>query len=57
MVSVRYSPPNLVSINKERIVGRPDPSLISTAYVERQNLTTLQAGSKIVQFKLGQYQK
>ena len=35
----RYSPPRVVSTDKTRIVGQPDEALISTAYVERQNLT------------------
>ena len=35
----RYSPPKVVSTTKSTIVGYPDPSKISTSYVERQNLT------------------
>jgi IS1 family transposase len=35
----RYSPAKLVSVNREVVSGRPDESLISTSYVERQNLT------------------
>ncbi len=35
----RYSPAKLVRINREVVSGRPDESLISTSYVERQNLT------------------
>ena len=35
----RYSPPKLVNAIKERIIGLPDPELISTSYIERQNLT------------------
>jgi IS1 family transposase len=35
----RYSPPVLVSTATEQIIGLPDPDLISTSYVERQNLT------------------
>lgn len=35
----RYSPPVLVSTAKEEIIGLPDLDLISTSYVERQNLT------------------
>jgi IS1 family transposase len=37
--AVRYSPPKCTGAIKERIEGNPDPSLISTSYVERQNLT------------------
>ena len=36
---VRYSPANFVASKKERISGNPDRELVSTSYVERQNLT------------------
>lgn len=35
----RYSPATCSSIKKERICGDPDEDLVSTSYVERQNLT------------------
>jgi len=35
----RYSPPVLLNALKERIIGLPDMDLVSTSYVERQNLT------------------
>jgi IS1 family transposase len=35
----RYSPARCAGIDKRTITGRPDPSLISTSYVERQNLS------------------
>jgi hypothetical protein len=35
----RYSPPRVVSVEKEVIIGEPDPKLISTSLVERQNLS------------------
>ena len=35
----RYSPPKIARTEAEAIVGNPDPSKISTSYVERQNLT------------------
>ena len=35
----RYSPAKLVSVNRHVISGQPAPALISTSYVERQNLT------------------
>lgn len=35
----RYSPPQLVSVDKMVIVGNPDRKAISTSYIERQNLT------------------
>lgn len=34
----RYSPPKVVSVGKEYIMGNPDPAKICTSYVERQNL-------------------
>ena len=37
--SGRYSPPKVVSVEKEYIIGNPDPEKICTSYVERQNLT------------------
>jgi hypothetical protein len=35
----RYSPPKVVSAEKVRVWGNPDPDFISTSFVERQNLT------------------
>jgi hypothetical protein len=35
--ATRYSPPKMVSINKEVIKGSPNMDHISTSYVERQN--------------------
>ena len=35
----RYSPANIIRITQKPILGNPDPSKISTSYVERQNLT------------------
>ena len=35
----RYSPPVCTGIRKTAIQGNPDPALVSTSYVERQNLT------------------
>jgi hypothetical protein len=34
----RYSPAECVGARKERVIGNPDKALISTSYVERQNL-------------------
>jgi len=36
----RYSPPPVTAVRKSAISGNPDPELISTSHVERQNLTT-----------------
>ncbi len=35
----RYSPPKVVSVQKEYVSGNPDLKLTSTSFVERQNLT------------------
>lgn len=35
----RYSPAECIGCEKEVISGTPDPNLISTSYIERQNLT------------------
>ena len=35
----RYSPAKLVKVERSIVSGQPDPALISTSYVERQNLT------------------
>lgn len=38
----RYSPPVVVDVLKERVIGRPDMEKVSTSYVERLNLNTRQ---------------
>jgi IS1 family transposase len=35
----RYSPPKVIATEKTPIFGEPDADLVSTSYVERQNLT------------------
>jgi IS1 family transposase len=35
----KYSPPEVVAVQKTTVFGNPDPLKISTSYVERQNLT------------------
>jgi IS1 family transposase len=35
----RYSPPKVVDVEKDDLIGFPDLALASTSYVERQNLT------------------
>ncbi len=35
----KYSPAECTGIKKVRIVGNPDKKLVSTSYIERQNLT------------------
>ncbi len=37
--SGRYSPPVVKATKKRIVTGNPDPSLVSTSYVERQNLS------------------
>lgn len=36
----RYSPPVVIGVTKERVIGNPDMDLCSTSYVERFNLNT-----------------
>jgi hypothetical protein len=36
---VRYSPPQCIGTRKRRISGQPDINLVSTSFIERQNLT------------------
>lgn len=36
---IRYSPPELLGIEKTWVMGKPDEKLVSTSYAERQNLT------------------
>ncbi|MCZ6522813.1 MAG: IS1 family transposase, partial [Alphaproteobacteria bacterium] len=35
----RYSPPVCVGARKERVMGRPDRSMVTTSHVERSNLS------------------
>jgi hypothetical protein len=35
----RYSPPKCIGTRRRKIAGNPDRKLISTSYVERQNMT------------------
>jgi IS1 family transposase len=35
----RYSPPEVTSAEKVRIIGEPDPDFICTSHIERQNLS------------------
>ena len=42
----RYSPPKVVSTEKSKVVGNPVEALISTSYVERQNLTLRMANRR-----------
>lgn len=37
--SRRYSPPEVVSVDRKPILGEPDMSLVSTSYIEKQNHT------------------
>lgn len=36
---VRYSPPEVIGTRRRRVIGKPVRGLISTSFVERQNLT------------------
>lgn len=43
----RYSPPRVVSIEKDDKIGFPDMDLVSTSLVERQNLTIRMQGRRL----------
>jgi IS1 family transposase len=38
-IDTRYSPPVCIGVRRRRITGKPDRALISTSFVERQNMT------------------
>lgn len=38
-VETRYSPPVCIGTRRRKIIGNPDRNLVSTSFVERQNLT------------------
>lgn len=40
--SRRYSPPVCTGATKRRVIGKPDMDLVSTSYIERENLNTRQ---------------
>ena len=42
----RYSPPVCIGARRRKIIGNPDRNLISTSYVERQNLTLRMANRR-----------
>jgi hypothetical protein len=44
--SRRYSPPVCTGAQKLRCIGRPDPDLVSTSFVERSNLTLRMQSSR-----------
>ena len=35
----RYSPPEIIGVDKSQVMGKPDADHVSTSYIERQNLT------------------
>lgn len=49
----RYSPPNVVSVEKDDVMGWPKFELISTSLVERQNLTIRTHCRRLTRLALG----
>jgi IS1 family transposase len=54
---VRYSPPVCTGTRKTRISGQPDPRLISTSFIERQNLTLRMANRRFTRLTNGYSKK
>ena len=48
-----YLPPEIAKIKKTIVMGRPDPSKISTSYVERQNLSMRNSMRRLTRATLG----
>ena len=42
----RYAPPVCISSRTEIVSGDPDPALVSTSYIERQNLSIRMASRR-----------
>jgi hypothetical protein len=49
----RYSPPRVVSIEKDDLIGTPDMDLVSTSIVERSNLSIRTHCRRLTRLSLG----
>lgn len=53
----RYSPSELVSIEKQWVMGKPDEALVSTSYVESHNLTMRMRNRRLTRLTNGYSKK
>ncbi|MDE2104877.1 MAG: IS1 family transposase [Patescibacteria group bacterium] len=49
----RYSPPVCISVEKKSVLGNPDPTMICTSHIERQNLNVRIFNRRFTRLTLG----